>query len=139
MVYSRIKTQITDFMGEVFEKLCIEYMWSIYTQLPFTVQNINRWWGNNPDLKSQTELDFIAYGNDGELAIFGECKWRNEELGMDVIEGLIKKCGMFCQFKQKHYFYFSKSGFTHNARAFANGRDDIRLVSFHEMFDETYF
>ena len=72
MVYNRIKTQITDFMGEVFEKLCIEYMWSIYTQLPFTVQNINRWWGNNPDLKSQTELDLIAYGNDGEQAIIGE-------------------------------------------------------------------
>ena len=134
MVYKRIKPQISDFMGAVFEKLCIEYMWSIYHDIPFAFQNIGRWWGNNPALKSQAEIDFIAYRNDGEQAIFGECKWRNEELDRGVVDGLIERCNMFKQFKQKYYYLFSKSGFTAGARALAEGRSDIRLFDFEDMF-----
>jgi len=135
MVFNRIKPQITSFMGEVFEKLCIEHMWYVYDKLPFGFQNIGRWWGNNPDLKSQAEIDFIAYHTDEEQAIFGECKWKNEELDKSTVLGLLTKCQMFMQFKRKHYFLFSKSGFTSSARELANNRDDICLVSFDEMFE----
>ncbi|MCL2367078.1 MAG: ATP-binding protein [Oscillospiraceae bacterium] len=135
IVYERIKPQITTFMGEVFEKLCIEYMWSLYDRLPFAFQNISRWWGNNPDLKSQAEIDFVAYANDEKQAIFGECKWRNEALDKASVEGLIKRCEMFRQFTQKHYYLFSKSGFTSGARALAEERSDIRLIAFEDMFE----
>jgi AAA+ ATPase superfamily predicted ATPase len=133
-VFSRIKPQISSFMGEVFEKICIEYMWSIYRDLPFGFQNIGRWWGNNPDLKSQAEIDFIAYSEDEEQAIFGECKWRNEALDIDVINELIKKSKMFKQFKQKYFYYFSKSGFSSGALDIAAECSDIRLIDFHDMF-----
>ena len=135
MVYERIKPQITGFMGEVFEKLCIEYMWSIYDELPLGFQNISRWWGNNPELKSQVEIDFIAYEENEEQAIFGECKWRNEELDIGIVKDLIEKCRMFTQFKQKHYYFFSKSGFTLGAQEFAKKRKDIRLIEFKHMFE----
>jgi len=135
MVFSRVKPRITDFMGEVFEKLCIEYMWSIYDELPFAFQNVSRWWGNNPNLKSQAEVDLIAYDSDGSQAIFGECKWRNEHLDKATVERLIEKCQMFSGFTQKYYYLFSKIGFTSGAREFAMGRDDIRLIKFKEMFE----
>ena len=135
VVFDRVKPQIHGFMGEVFEKLCIEYMWSIYEELPFGFQHIGRWWGNNPELKSQAEIDFIAYREDGAQAIFGECKWRNEELGKGVIEGLIEKCNMFGQFGKKFYYLFSKSGFTAGARELADRSGDIRLVDFEDMFE----
>ena len=135
LVYKRIKPQISDFMGEVFEKICVEYMWSIYDELPLAYQNIGRWWGNNPDLKSQTEVDFIAYSEDMAQAIFGECKWRNEELDKGVVDSLIEKCRMFKQFTIKYYYFFSKSGFTLGARELAKERDDIRLIDFNDMFD----
>ena len=135
MVYDRIKPQITGFMGEVFEKLCFEYMWSIYGELPFGFQNISRWWGNNPELKSQAEIDFIAHDESEEQAIFGECKWRNEELDIGVVKDLIEKCRMFGQFKQKYYYFLSKSGFTLGVHEFAKERDDIRLIEFKDMFE----
>jgi AAA+ ATPase superfamily predicted ATPase len=135
MVYDRVKPRITDFMGEVFEQLCIEYMWSIYDELPFAFQNVSRWWGNNPDLKSQAEVDFIAYDSDGSQAIFGECKWRNEYLDKATALRLIEKCQMFKGFEQKHYYLFSKTGFTSGAREFALGREDIHLIEFKEMFE----
>ena len=135
LVYDRIKPHITDFMGEVFEKLCIEYMWNIYDELPFEFQNVNRWWGNNPDLKSQTEIDFIAYDIAGSHAIFGECKWHNEDIDKNTVIKLIEKCQMFNNFNQKYYYLFSKMRFTSGAREFASGRDDIRLIEFNEMFE----
>ena len=135
MVFSRVKPRITDFMGEVFEKLCIEYMWSIYDELPFAFQNVSRWWGNNPNLKSQAEVDLIAYDSDGSQAIFGECKWRNEHLDKATVERLIEKCQMFNGFTQKHYYLFSKIGFTSGAREFAMGRGNVRLIEFKEMFE----
>ena len=135
MVYDRIKPRITDFMGEVFEKLCIEYMWNVYDELPVAFQNINRWWGNNPDLKSQAEIDFIAYDSEESRAIFGECKWRNEHLDKAAVEGLISKSQMFKNFEEKHYYLFSKVGFTSGAQEFALNRDDIRLIEFKDMFE----
>ncbi|MCL2512988.1 MAG: ATP-binding protein [Oscillospiraceae bacterium] len=135
MVYERIKPFIPDFMGEVFEKLCIEYMWSVYGDLPCAFQNISRWWGNNPDLKSQAEIDFIAYSEGEEQAIFGECKWRNEELDLAIVKESLEKCEMFKQFKKNYYYFFSKSGFTDGVREFVAERDDIQLIDFADMFE----
>jgi len=42
---------------------------------------------------------------------------------------------MFRQFKQKHYYLFSKSGFTHGAHEYAAGRENIRLIEFKDMFE----
>ena len=110
-------------------------MWSIYGELPFAFQSIGRWWGNNPDLKYQAEIDCVAYNNELEQAIFGECKWRNEELDRGVIERLIERSRMFNQFKRKHYYFFSKNGFTLAARELAKERCDIRLLTFNDMFE----
>ena len=87
------------------------------------------------ELKSQAEIDFIAYNDDMEHAIFGECKWRNEPLAESIIEELIGKCGMFKQFKQKYFFLFSKSGFTSAVLKRARENDTIRLIDFGDMFE----
>jgi AAA+ ATPase superfamily predicted ATPase len=133
LAYNQVKPHISTFMGEVFEKLCIEYMWSVYGELPFSFQKIGRWWGNNPDLRSQSEIDFIAY-SDGVRAIFGECKWRNEPVDKNVIDGLIAKCNMFKQFGERYFYVFSKSGFTPGARKAADGAGRVRLIDFKDMF-----
>jgi len=130
-VYERIKEQIPAFMGEVFEDICTQYMWSNYNELPVKFQNIGRWWGNNPIRKRQQELDFIAYDDTSKSAIFGECKWRNEKVSEDIIDELITKSEMF-GFKEKYYQVFSKSGFTASAKKRAN--DKIMLTEFAEMF-----
>ena len=131
IVYQRIKDQIPHFMGEVFEHICIEYMWRIYGKLPFRFQNIGRWWGNNPVKKSQQEIDFIAHGDDSKKAIFGECKWRSEKMPESVIDELVDKATMF-RFTEKYYYFFSKSGFTPAARKKAGG--NIKLIDFKDMF-----
>jgi AAA+ ATPase superfamily predicted ATPase len=134
LVYKRIKPRIAEFMGAAFEELSIEYMWSVYDELPFEFQNIGRWWGNNPELKCQSEIDLIAYSEDKKKAIFGECKWNTNPLYETIIDELIEKSQMFRQFDEKYYYFFSKTGFAPDAIARAKRQDDISLIGFTDMF-----
>jgi len=43
--------------------------------LPFKARSIGRWWNN------KEEIDIVAY-NDKQFFIFGECKWKNKNVGL---------------------------------------------------------
>ncbi|MDR2525841.1 MAG: restriction endonuclease [Oscillospiraceae bacterium] len=90
---------------------------------------------NNPEFKSEAKIDFIAHGDDMTAAIFGECKWRNEPLDKPIVAALIEKSGMFRQFGEKHYYLFSKSGFTDGARELVAENGNVRLIDFADMFE----
>jgi len=129
-VYNDIKDQIPDFMGEIFEQICKEYIWK--TDLPFNISEIGRWWGNNPAKKAEQEIDLIAVDITGTKAIFCECKWRSKKMPGVVIDELIDKAEMFSH-KEKYYYFFSKSSFTDTAKAKAC--DNIKLIEFSDMFE----
>ena len=107
----RVMPEITAHTGRVFEDACRDYMKRMNKNqcLPFTFYDIGRWWGTNVNTKSQEEIDFIADAD--EKAIFGECKWQNAEVRLDVLQNLQRKSAIFSGYTDKHYFIFSKSGF----------------------------
>jgi len=133
-VYNKsIEPHLSDYMGDVFEEICIDYMIrkNGSAELPFMFGQIGRWWGNNKIKKRQEEIDILAM--DADKAIFGECKWRNESISIDIIKGLIDKGDMFPQFKQKYYFFFSKSGFDKKAMNIEKENSFIKLIDFQDM------
>jgi len=132
VVYSYIKDRISDFMGEVFEEICKQYLWqkNIAQRLPFTFNDCGRWWGNNAILKSEQEIDLLAYNKSENKAIFCECKWSNEQVGSRILDNLIEKSLMF-NYENKYYILFSKSGFKEDVKKRAS--DQIMLVDFEEM------
>ena len=83
-----VKTQLSHFMGYIFEEICKQYLYlpEIYTALPFMATEFGRWWGNNPKNKRQEEIDLMA--ENGSEAIFGECKWKNERADLDILQKL---------------------------------------------------
>ncbi|WP_408631310.1 DUF234 domain-containing protein [Marinisporobacter balticus] len=74
----------------------------------------------------QEEIDILAINKD--KAIIGECKWRNELLGMGVVNSLIEK-GRILNYADKYYILFSKSGFTHEVIKFSQSNEKIILVN----------
>jgi len=112
IVYSAIEPQIPQFMGAVFEEICKQYLWKLNAEgrapVPFT--DLGRWWGSDPTEKSEAEIDIIASDNKGS-AIFCECKWTNEKVGAQALETLVGRGGLF-SYERKHYYLFSKNGFT---------------------------
>lgn len=101
--------------------------------LPFVFGRIGRWWGNNPDKKRQEEIDILAA--DDENVIFGECKWRNEPVGIGVLNDLTEKSGLFRQYKSIYYMLFSKSGFTEELEETAGKMGNVKLVDLEKMFE----
>ena len=131
-IYNSIEQQISAYMGDVFEEICKQYLWreNLAERLPFFFRDAGRWWGANPIMKCEQEIDIIAF--DENRAIFCECKWTNEPVGNAILDGLIEKSTMF-QYKERYFYLFSKSGYTEACKA--NAGSNVRLIEFGDMIN----
>jgi AAA+ ATPase superfamily predicted ATPase len=122
---------LNEYMGRVFETICIEYLWRNYDKLPIAPNEIGRWWGNNPIERRQDEIDIMAA--DDDRAIFGECKYTNAKAGTEVMNDLKRRSEMFNNYKTKYYYIFSKSGFTNDLLEQSKNDGKIKLISVDEL------
>ena len=133
MVYKRIEPQLSDYMGRVFEEICMQYLWKqlLGGNAPIEFVSLGRWWGNDPIQKSQAKIDIMGE-QDRESALFAECKWRNENVDIDVLETLIRRGKLF-HYTKVHYYLFSKSGFTKGCIEKAEEMGNVSLVSYADI------
>ena len=124
--------QLNDFMGEVFEEICQQYLYlsQVYVALPFMIGETGRWWGNNPKAKRQEEIDIMSVSD--KSALFGECKWKKEKVDMEIVRTLIQRGELF-SYEEKYYYVFSKSGFHDEVIAFARENNNLKLIDFSTM------
>lgn len=136
LVYKRIEPFLSDYMGQVFEEICKQYMWKALSEGKFepAFNDIGRWWGNNPKRREQAEIDILATV-DKNSAVFGECKWENERTDASVLETLAERSALF-NYTNKYLYIFSKSGFTDGCIDRAKELGNVRLVSFEDMWAE---
>jgi hypothetical protein len=131
---TRVMPDISDYLGRIFEDICKEYLIrrNIEMTLPFMFNTIGRWWGTNPQTKSQEEIDILAVYQ--ENAIFGECKWKNESLGLSVLNELIRRSEILKKYRNSSYMLFSKAGFTEELIIEAQTRDNVELIDLNTLF-----
>ena len=125
---------LTDFMGQVFEDICVQWLWSHNDtdSLPFLILDAGRWWGANPATRSQEEIDIVASGEDPKTMLFCECKWRSVPSGLQQLEVLRNRAKLLHP-KTSHYMLFSKSGFDEHVTARAAQDDAVTLIDFAHM------
>ena len=130
LVYKRIEPHFSNYMGKVFEEICKQYLWKelLSGNCPVEFTSLGRWWGNDPEEKTQAEIDIMGE-QDKNTALFAECKWTNEKVDLGVLETLIKRGNLF-SYKTKHYYLFSKSGFTKGCIDKAVEMGNVILVSY---------
>ena len=133
LVYKRIEAQLSDYMGRVFEEICTQYLWKLLLlgKMPIEFVSLGRWWGNDPRQKCQTEIDIMGE-QDSNSAIFAECKWRNENVDLDVLETLIGRSRLF-HYTNVHYYLFSKFGFTKGCMEKAEEMGNVTLVGYEDI------
>lgn len=133
IAYNRIAPEISSYMGNVFEEICKQYLWKMLTESKCDIffNDLGRWWGTNPKTKSQVEIDIM--GTEKNSAIFGECKWTNEKVDLPVLETLVEHSKLF-NCKKKHFYLFSKTGFTIGCQARAKELGNVMLVAYPDMF-----
>lgn len=92
----------------VYEKVCQEILNGFGKNI-FSFERIGRWWEN------EKEIDIVGLNNESKEIVFGECKWSEKPIGVNIYEDLLKKAAdvQWNRGKRKEYYIlFSKSGFT---------------------------
>jgi len=100
-----VEPQLSGYMGLAFEEICKQYL-LVETKngsLPFFVGKLGRWWGNNPGLKRQEEIDILGFHDNN--AIFCECKWTNAPMDSDVLDDLIEQNGLLFLYIRQNRLY----------------------------------
>lgn len=111
---SRIREEINDYMGLQFEKICKQFLvrQAKAGKLPFIPVVIGKWWGNNPVLKKQDDVDILAISPERDEALFCECKFRNKPMPMEEYDDLVNATKAFPKIEKKHLYFISKGGYT---------------------------
>ena len=124
---------LPEYMGKVFEEICKQYLWKLLLsgKSPVEFTSLGRWWGNDPVHKCQAEIDIMGE-QDKDTALFAECKWTTEKVDLAVLETLIARSELF-PYKNKHFFLFSKSGFTKGCAEKAKELGNVSLVTYGEI------
>lgn len=132
-VYKKIAPMINNYMGSIFEEICIQYLWKLRkqgaTQIEFT--DLGRWWGNDAKNKCEAEIDIIGT-NGVDSALFCECKWTNEKVDVGILHTLLERSRLF-HYKKMQFYLFAKTGFTQGCVEEAQALGSVTLITFEEM------
>ena len=112
-----VRPYLSDYMGHIFESICIEYLLRYEKNLPFLLREAGQWWGTDPASRNQVQIDIVGLpldGNSGNAYLVGSCKYKNEKIGVDEFELLKSYASVFRKNGNFTYIIFSKSGFTQN-------------------------
>lgn len=84
-----------------------------------------RWW--NKDV----EIDLVGFTENQEYAVLGECKYTAGPVDADIYWQLMEKTKSvhLPDTSQKHYAFFSQSGFTQAMMNLAECQDNVHLMT----------
>ena len=127
------KEKLNTFIGHRFECVCESYLKDLFYngKMPFFAENLGRWWGNNPVLKKQEEIDILAI--DDENALFCECKYTSEKFDEKQLKDL--EDSALCINREKKYFMiFSKNGISRGVEKKICGNEMYTVITLDELF-----
>ena len=134
LAWVKVQKGLSDFMGPEFEKYSQDFMWSQDMNekiVPNPFIHLGNWWGTDKRTHQQVELDIVGFSDDERDGYFGECKWKNEPIPRSVLKKLIANSETF-KYPIKHYYLFSKSGFTDSCQELAE-KINCQLFTFEEI------
>ena len=130
-----VMESINEYMGPVFERICQQYLLrqAKAGRLPFIPRKIGKWWGTNPVIKAQDDVDILAISASGTEGLFCECKYRNQPMPMEEYEDLLTATMAFPEITKRHLVFFSKGGYTQPVRDRA-AREGARLLTIQDLY-----
>lgn len=125
--------KLNAFIGKRFEDICKAYLKQQFYlgKMPFYPQEIGRWWGNNPILKKQEEIDILAL--DDENAIICECKYTNEKFNLKQLKDL-EQSALCINKENKSFIIFSKSGVTTKVEELIIDDSNYKVLTIEDLY-----
>lgn len=153
------KVKLNTFIGHRFEQICETYLKEQFYngKMPFYAENLGRWWGNNPVLKKQEEIDgeliissnspngrvkakskacldrtyLLAY--DDENAVICECKYTEDPFDEKQLKDLQDSALCVTQ-QNKSYIIFSKNGVSSGVEKHLKNLSGYSVVTLDDLF-----
>lgn len=102
--------ELPDYIGAQFESICLQW---IITQakldtLPIRPTAFGSWWGTDPELREQADVDLVAANKREKQLLVGECKWRNSFDETAAIRKLEHRAHLVGDYRTTIYALFSK-------------------------------
>ena len=127
--------QLPDYMGNIFEEMCRNYLQQISVQgkLDFTITKIGRWWGINPKLRQEEEIDIVGVNSLTKCVLLGECKYQNQGIHLETAKKLMERGVLITAYPNKTYVLCSKTDFTEEVKCYAKD-NRIMLVTLTDLY-----
>lgn len=129
------KNFIDNHVAFVYENICLQKMWQFNREnkLDFKFSRIGKWWDKD------IEIDIVGLNEEEKAVIFGECKYLDKKVDVELFYRLRQKAHAVNRHKdnrRESYILFNKSGFTRKLTELAALRKDLRLISFPEVVND---
>lgn len=133
--YNAIKPKIHEYMGDIFEKMCRDYL-MLYDDTPICISDIGQWWGTDKTVKKEVQIDIVGVpltdiGED--TYIIGSCKFRNKKIDVDELELIKHYAKVFGKGNGYIYYIFSLGGFTEALEKYSD-KEKVHLRTLEDMF-----
>jgi len=128
LAMERINANLIDsHIAYVYEDICTEKMWQLNVAgtWDFHFDKVGRWWNND------TEIDIVAIDRSGKDIVFGECKYRTDKTGINVLSELEQKANRVdwkISERRNHFILFSINGFSDELTKLSKIRKDLILM-----------
>ncbi len=133
-IYERaVKQFYSDYMGLIFEKMCLEYLLRYADTLPILLSDAGQWWGTDSKTRKEVQIDIVGIPIEGNEYIIGSCKYKNTPVGADELELLRQYAAVFKGGCKHHYYIFSKSGFKQPLMELAK-RGEVTLLTLQDIY-----
>jgi AAA+ ATPase superfamily predicted ATPase len=98
------------FTAQVFEQCCASVLWRLADrgEIPFVPQRVGHWWNKDQ------EIDLVALNQETKEILFGEVKWTQQPIGIDVLKALyakVQQVRWHPEERKEWFILFSRSGF----------------------------
>jgi AAA+ ATPase superfamily predicted ATPase len=127
-----IQQTFDQYVSRSFEDCIRNWTWRLQEQdrLPFTLHKLGSWWNK------RTEIDLVGLNETTRDIVFGECKWSQSPIGLDVLKALYNKAHQVPWNRNERREWFvlaSRSGFQDSLverarRPGIDGRRDVLLL-----------
>lgn len=117
---------IENHVSYTFEQVCRQF---VSYKFPITFPLIGKWWD------SSDEIDIVGLNHEEEICLFGECKFSNNPISLELLSELkekAKKANINTNYKP-YYVFFSKNGFTKELIDYARGKREVFLFTVEDI------
>lgn len=130
------KSSLSEYVGHQFENVCMQWVVrrALSGLLPFLPTEFGRWWGTDPSLREQVDVDVVAASSAERRLLVGECKWRGSFNETEAVKTLERRACLLGDYDKVDHVLFMKGDPSPETARKAAERDDLEIVTAEDLY-----